>query len=371
MSRHALLSASSSERWLNCPPSARLGERYEDKRSEYAAEGTEAHMLGEYKLKVALGLAAEDPTEKLKYHSEEMEDCTTGYVEYILEIIKECKEAKVLIEQRLDYSRYVKEGFGTGDCIVVSDKTLHVVDYKHGQGVLVEAEENPQMMLYALGALEIFDGIYDIETVKMTIYQPRRENISTYTVSKDSLYKWAKEVLMPIAKLAYAGEGDFKCGDWCMFCKAKHECRARADYSMELAKYDFRKPPLLEDWEVEEVLTKIDMLSSWASDIKNYALQTAIRGKKWTGYKLVEGRSNRVYSDEDLVAKKVLDAGHDPYEHKVKGITAMEKTLGKTKFNELLEGLIVKPEGKPTLVPESDKRPTMNTTVNEFKEEEQ
>jgi len=372
MGKHALLSASSSHRWLNCPPSARLCETYEDKGSDYAAEGTDAHALGEYKLKTALGIKAKDPTANLTYFNEEMDECASGYAAYILELVKTakqtCSDPVVLIEQRLDFSKYVEEGFGTGDAVVIADGTLHIVDYKHGQGVLVEATDNPQMKLYALGALELFDGIYDIDTVSMTIYQPRRENVSTHTVFKQSLYQWAEEVLKPAAELAYAGEGDYQCGEWCQFCKAKYDCRKRAETNMELARHDFKRPPLLEDDEIEGILGKVDALVSWASDIKDYALQAALGGKRWQGWKLVEGRSNRKYVNEDAVAKAVTTAGFDPYEHKVMGITAMEKTLGKAKFTELLGGLVEKPQGKPTLVPEGDKRPAIHTAADDFAE---
>lgn len=369
---HALLSASSSHRWLNCPPSARLCENYEDKGSEYAAEGTSAHMLCEYKLKVALGIRAKDPTADLSFYNAEMEDCANGYAAYILELVEmakqSCADPVVLIEQRLDFSKYVEGGFGTGDCLVIADGTLHIVDYKHGQGVLVEAEDNPQMKLYALGALEIFDGIYDIDTVSMTIYQPRRDNVSIYTVFKESLYQWAEEILKPTAELAYAGDGEFNCGEWCMFCKVKYECRARAERNLELARYDFKLPPLLEDDEVEDILGKIDGLISWASDIKDYALQAALGGKQWNGWKLVEGRSNRRYTDEAAVADAVSAAGYDPYERKVLGITAMTSLLGQKRFEEVLGGYIEKPQGKPTLVPESDKRPAINTAQQDFSE---
>ena len=372
MGKHALLSASSSHRWLNCPPSARLCESYQDKGSEYAAEGTAAHTLCEYKLKAALGIRAKDPTNDLSYYNVEMEDCANGYAAYILELVETAKQActdpVVLIEQRLDFSKYVEGGFGTGDCLVIADGTLHIVDYKHGQGVLVESEGNPQMKLYALGALEIFDGIYDIDTVSMTIYQPRRDNISTHTVIKESLYQWAEEVLKPAAEIAYAGDGEFNCGDWCQFCKAKHECRTRAERNLELARYDFKLPPLVEDDEVEDILGKIDSLISWANDIKDYALRAALGGKQWNGWKLVEGRSNRRYTDEAAVADAVSAAGFDPYERKVLGITAMISLLGKKRFEEVLGGYIEKPQGKPTLVPESDKRPAIATAQQDFSE---
>jgi len=370
---HALLSASSSERWLRCPPSARLCESYDDKGSNYAAEGTDAHELCEYKLRRALGMEAKDPTENLTWFNEEMADCASGYAAYIIEQVEaakqNCADPVVLIEQRVDFSRWVESGFGTADCIIIADGTLQICDYKHGLGVLVSAEKNPQMQCYALGALELFDGIYDIDTVRMTIYQPRRDNVSTYELSKDELYRWADEVLKPTADLAFAGDGNFLCGEWCGFCKAKHDCRARADANMALARYDFKLPPLLTDEEIEEILTQVDDLVSWATDIKEYALQQAISGKEWTGWKLVEGRSNRKYTNETAVADAVSSAGFDPYDHKVLGVTAMQKLLGKSRFDELLAAYIEKPQGKPTLVPESDKRPVMNTAKNDFMEE--
>ena len=366
---HAILSASSSDRWLHCPPSARLCESYDDKGSNYAAEGTDAHALCEFRLRQALGMEATDPTENLKWFNEEMNDCATGYAAYVLEHVETakqtCTDPVVLIEQRVDFSRWVESGFGTADCIIIADGTLQIIDYKHGLGVLVSAEENPQMQCYALGALELFDGIYDINSVRMTIYQPRRDNVSTYEISKDELYRWADEVLKPTADLAFAGDGNFLCGEWCGFCKAKHECRARADANMELTRYDFKLPPLLTDEEVEEILVRADDLVTWAADIKEYALQKAISGKKWNGWKLVEGRSNR----RTAVAGVVTDAGFDPYEHKLLGVTAMQKLLGKSRFDELLAAYIEKPQGKPTLVPESDKRPAMNTAKNDFMEE--
>ena len=369
---HAILSASSSDRWLHCPPSARLCESYDDKGSDYAAEGTDAHALCEYKLRRALGMEAADPTENLTWFNEEMSDCAAGYAAYVLEQVEaakqNCADPTVLIEQRVDFSRWVEGGFGTADCIIVADGILQIIDYKHGLGVLVSAEENPQMMCYALGSLELFDGIYDIETVSMTIYQPRRDNVSTYELSKDELCHWAEETLKPAADLAFAGDGEFKCGDYCRFCKARNDCRARADANLELARYEFKLPPLLTDEDIEDILSKVDELVSWASDIKEYALQQAISGKEWSGWKLVEGRSNRRYTNETAVAGAVTDAGFDPYERKVLGVTAMQKLLGKSRFDELLGLYIEKPQGKPTLAPESDKRPAMSTAAADFKE---
>ena len=374
MAKHSLLSASASHRWLNCPPSARLCEKYEYKPSEYAQEGTDCHELCAYKVEKALGHRVRNPTETLTYYNSEMEDCAEGYCSFVMEQVaeakKSCADPLVLVEQRLDYSRYVgiEGSFGTGDCVIVSDGLLHIIDYKHGLGVLVSAEKNSQLSCYALGALDLFDGIYDITEVSLTIYQPRRENISTYTMSKDELLTWADTVLSPTAKLAYDGKGDFKAGDHCQFCKAKANCRKRAEYNLELARYDFDMPASLEDDEVASILTKVDELVSWASDLKEYALQKALSGTKFTGFKVVEGRSNRKYTDEDAVARTVETAGFDPYEKKLLGITAMSQALGKKKFEELLGGLVYKPPGKPALVPESDKRPAMNTAIEDFKE---
>ena len=371
--KHAVLSASSSERWLNCPPSARLCEAYEDKGSDYAAEGTDAHALCEFRLKQALGIPADDPIENLTWYNEEMEDCAAGYAAYVSELLETakqtCADPVVMIEQRVDFSRWVKEGFGTADCIIIADGVLNICDYKNGQGCLVLAERNPQMMLYALGALEIFDGIYDIDTVRMTIYQPRKSNISVYEMDKADLYEWANSELTQKAQLAYEGQGSFSCGEWCRFCKAKAECRERAEANLALARYEFQTPALLADEEIADILGKVDALTAWASDVKEYALQQAISGTAFPGWKLVEGRSNRRYTSEAAVAAAVEGAGFDPYERKVLGITAMQKLLGKSRFEELLAPYIEKPQGKPTLVRSSDKRPEWNTAKNDFMEE--
>ena len=370
---HAVLSASSSERWLNCPPSARLCEAYEDKGSDYAAEGTDAHALCEFRLKQALGIPTENPIENLSWYNEEMEDCAAGYAAYVTELLEAakqvCADPVVMIEQRVDFSRWVQDGFGTADCILIADGTLNICDYKHGKGVEVSAVGNPQMRLYALGALEIFDGIYDIDAVRMTIFQPRKSNVSIDEMDKSDLYVWADTELTQKAQLAYEGQGEFHCGEWCRFCKAKAECRERAEANLALAKYDFEKPALLDDAEIADILGKVDALTAWASDVKEYALQQAVSGKEWTGWKLVEGRSNRKYTNEAVVVAAVESAGFDPYERKVLGVTAMQKLLGKSRFEELLAPYIEKPQGKPTLVPESDKRPAMNTAKSDFMEE--
>nr|DAH07777.1 MAG TPA: PD-(D/E)XK nuclease superfamily protein [Caudoviricetes sp.] len=373
MAKHAVLSASSSERWLNCPPSARLCEAYEDKGSDYAAEGTDAHILCEYRLKQALGIPAEDPIENLSWYNEEMEECAAGYAAYVVELLETakqtCSDPVVMIEQRVDFSRWVQEGFGTADCILIADGVLNIVDYKHGKGVEVSSEGNTQLSLYSLGALEIFDGIYDIDRVCVHIFQPRKSNVVSSMMDKSDLYEWADTELTQKAQLAYEGQGNFSCGEWCRFCKAKAECRERAEANLALARYEFQSPALLDDEEIADILGKVDALTAWASDVKEYALQQAISGKEWIGWKLVEGRSNRKYTSEAVVAATVESAGFDPYERKVLGVTAMQKMLGKSRFEELLAPYIEKPQGKPTLVPESDKRPAMNTAKNDFMEE--
>lgn len=302
-----------------------------------------------------------------------MAECTDAYAQFVPESLAAaktvCKDPLVLVEQHLDFSRWVPEGFGTGDCLIVADDTLSVIDYKHGLGVLVEAEKNPQMMCYALGALDLFDGIYDIQKVSMTIFQPRRENVSTYTLPKEELLQWAETVLKPTAELAAKGEGEYKAGDHCRFCKIRATCRKRAEYNLELAKYDFAMPSTLEDPEMEAILAKADELVSWVGDVKDYALQQALSGKTWAGWKVVEGRSNRRYVNEEAVAAKVEEAGYSPYEKKLLGITALTKLLGKRRFDELLTDLIEKPQGKPVLVPKTDKRPAMHTAADDFSTE--
>lgn len=372
-SKHAILSASSSHRWIACPPSALECAKLPDASSEFAKQGTDAHRLSEYKLKKSLGEKVHNPQKRLAYFDEEMDESSNDYAQFVMEKLaaakERCKDPMVMVEQHLDFSRWVPEGFGTGDCLIVADDTIVIIDYKYGLGVLVEAEKNPQMMCYALGALELFDGIYDIKNVEMTIFQPRRDNVSTYVISKNDLLSWAEEVLRPAAELAAKGEGEYRAGDHCRFCKIKATCRKRAEYNLEMAKYDFAMPSKLEDGEVEVILEKVVEIVAWANDVKEYALQQALSGKQWNGWKVVEGRANRRYINEEAVAAKVEAAGFNPYEKKLLGITAMTKQLGKNRFEELLNELIEKPQGKPVLVPESDKRPAMHTAADDFKSE--
>ena len=374
--QHAVLSASSSKMWMSCPPSAQLNAAANDTPSEYAKQGTAAHLWAETKVKRILGQNLKDPTDGAEYYDAEMAECTDSYAQYVSEQIEKakqrCTDPIVLVEQRVDFSKWVPGGFGTADAIIVSDDVLSIIDLKYGVGIPVDAENNSQMMCYALGALELFDGIYDIGKISMTIFQPRRENISVYEISKAELLDWADTKLAPAAELASKGEGEFHAGEHCRFCKVKATCRKRAEYNLELAQYDFKMPDVLEDAEIEMILSKVDDLISWASDIKEYALLQAVNGKQWNDWKVVEGRSNRKYTDEVLVANTVKNAGFDPYEHKILGITAMTKLLGKNKFEDLLGGFIEKPKGKPTLVPMSDKRPALSKAADvadDFKEE--
>jgi hypothetical protein len=373
MSGHAILSASSAHRWMVCTPSARLEQEFKDTASEAAAEGSAAHAIAEHKLRKALKLRSKKPVSQ--YDSDEMDALTDDYVSFILEqlatVKKQCQDPLVLIEQKLNFSRYVPDGFGTGDCLIIADGTMHIIDFKYGQGVLVEAEKNPQMMLYALGALEYFDDIYDIEKVSMTIFQPRRDNVSTYTLPTKALHLWASKELVPTAKVAFEGGGEFVPGEHCRFCRAEVQCRARAEAKLRLAAFEFALPPLLSDEELTEILGKLDDLVAWANTLKDYVLQTALMGKEWSGWKLVAGRSVRKYADEEAVAEALKAAGYrDIYRQSLITITEAEKMLGKHKFNELLGELIIKPQGRPALVPANDKRPAMHLSAKQdFKEE--
>jgi len=369
---HALLAPSSSERWINCPPSAKENAVQQDTSSSYAQQGTDAHALCEYKVKKALGHRVRDPTEDLTYFDEEMAECSDTYCEFVMEQVEtakqNCSDPLVLVEQRLDFTRWVAESFGTADCIIVADGMLTVIDFKYGLGILVEAEENPQMRMYALGALNLFESLYDIQTVRMIIFQPRRDNISIAEISKEELLEWAEKILVPAAALAANGEGEYKAGKHCQFCKVKATCRKRAEYNLQMAQYDFAVPDTLSDDEISMILNRADTFIGWVNDVKTYALEQAISGKEFPGYKIVEGRSNRRYTNDDAVAAVVTDAGYDPFEKKLMGVTAMTKLLGKKKFDTLLSSLIEKPQGKPTLVPDSDKRKAWNPTAEDFKE---
>ena len=366
---HAVLSASSSARWLACPPSAQLCATLPDTVTDYAREGTCAHELAEYKVQRLLGNPASNPTDNLDFYDAEMEDCTDSYAQYIAELLATLQEPMVLVEQRLDFSHYVPDGFGTGDCVIVADSVLTVIDFKYGKGVAVSADHNSQMMLYALGALELFDALYDIAEIRMVIFQPRIQNLSECTLPLSELLHWAETELKPKAELAARGEGAFSAGEHCRFCKQKATCRKRAEYNLQLAKYDFAMPDKLTDTEIETILATADQLTAWVADVKEYALRQALSGKQWHGYKVVAGKSNRKYTNPAAVAEAVQAYGKNPYkEPELLGVTAMEQLLGRTQFEALLGSLTEKPQGKPTLVPYSDKRPAWSNAQEDFNE---
>lgn len=384
---HALLGPSGAKRWMSCPPSARLEEQFEEEQSDYAAEGTLAHSLAEQILLYNNGeiskKALSGRINKLKedpLYSQEMQDYIEDYANRVWEIVNEvktsCPDALVLFEQRLDFSEYVPDGFGRGDVVIVADDLVNVIDLKYGKGVGVSAEDNPQLRLYGLGAYLEHSMLYDIRRVRTTIIQPRLENVSTEELTAEELLAWAETEVRPKAELAFAGEGDFAVGDHCRFCRARKICRARADHNLELAKYEFEEPALLSDEEIGEVLQKADELAHWVKDITDYVLAEALKGKKFDGWKLVEGMSRRKYADQSKAEAVLVDAGY-PLEKIRKpveliGLTEMAKLTGKKRFEELLSSLLIKPEGKPTLVPESDKRPELKSVEkvkDEFKED--
>lgn len=376
MSKHAFLSPSGSHRWLNCTPSAMLESKFSGGSSSAAEEGTAAHAFCEHKLKKALRRRSKRPVSD--YDSDEMQEYTDSYMDYVLEQLEvakqTCKDSMVLIEQKVDFSEYVPDGYGTADCIIVADDAMQIIDFKYGLGVLVDAEQNTQLMCYSIGALNLFDSLYDIKQVTMHIFQPRRENVQNWTIPVDELKAWAENELKPKSQMALNGEGEYNPGEWCQFCKAAVRCRARAEEKLRLAQQEFKMPPLLTDSEIEEVLTILPDLTKWADGILAYATDAAVNhGKEWNGFKVVEGRSVRKYKDEELVAQAAKDHGYtDIYRQSLITMTEMQKLMGKKQFEQILGDLIVKPQGKPTLVPVTDKRPAMNVTNanNEFKQED-
>jgi hypothetical protein len=383
MTTHAVLSPSGAHRWFNCTPSARLEQKFPDTAGEVAKEGTLAHKLSEllikYKLKqvsktVYTRELKEIESDDLFDHS--MQEHAEAYSVFILERFAEAqahtKDAIIFLEHKLNLTDYIPEGFGTGDSIIIADGLMDVTDLKYGKGVLVSAENNKQMMLYGLGALRDFDFLYDIHTVRLTIFQPRIDNYSSWEISVSDLRNWAERELKPKAALAFNGEGQFVAGSHCQFCRVKATCKAFANYNLDIAKYDFTDPSLLDDKEIADILSKADIFQNWLNSVEEYALAESVNNqKKWPGYKLVEGRSNRVYSDPEKVAGTLLVAGYTKemiYKMEILGITAMEKKIGKKDFNVLLSNLIIKPPGKPTLVPESDKRPEYSSTERAAKD---
>ena len=365
--KHALLSASGSSRWLNCPPSARLEEKYPESTSKYAEEGTLAHELAELELQKSftgyIPWHSYDEQKKMieesKLYLPEMADYVDTYVSYVL---LAAKSNALFIEDKIDLIEFIEEGFGTCDAIIVGDGVLEVIDLKYGKGIRVEAKENSQLMLYGLGAYYKHELTYDIKKIKLTIVQPRLDHISTWEIAPKKLMAWGNKVVKKQAKLAYAGEGDFNPGDHCQWCKAKPRCKALAASNLEIARHDFVDPAELTDKELLEVFEKQSLLVDWVKSVATYLLDKALEGKKWTGFKVVEGRANRKWSDVDKVGKVLSLEGHSEAEifnTKLKGLGDIEKLVGKDNFTALLGKLVIKPQGAPTLVADTDKRPGM------------
>lgn len=374
---HARLSASGAKKWINCPGSIQLEENFEDKPSQFAEEGTNAHALGEAKIRLAT-----KEYNRTKYHNairnleitEDMEDYAESYKNYVIErynsALQKTPDAILMLEQRLDFSKYVPDGFGTGDAVIIAEGKLEIIDLKYGKGVEVSAIDNPQLRLYALGAYEAFDMLYGFDTVEMTIYQPRLDNISSENISVAELLEWGESV----KKAAQLANDDsvIECvaGKHCDtgFCKARPVCRAYAEERQKMAVYDFKPPAMLTVAEIADIIEQSASLEKWAKLVCDYALEQAYKhGVEYPGYKVVEGRSNRKYSKPDSeVAKILTDNGYqesDILVHKLKGITDIEKLLGKKTFAEVLGSYVVKPPGKPTLVCSEDKRPAINSAT--------
>ena len=379
MAKHALLSASGAHRWLECTPSAQLELQFPQSTSEYAEEGTAAHELCELTARYWLGEISEaeyenqrDELAKGKYYNAEMQECANDYAKFVAEktaVAREtCEDAFTALEVRVDFSKYVKDGFGTGDCIIVSDNVLEIIDFKYGKGVRVEAAGNPQMKLYALGAYLEYNTLFDIDSVRMTIFQPRLSGVqSSDEITVKELLEWAEKYVKPRAKLAYKGEGEFAPSEEvCKFCRAKAQCKARADKNLKL----FDEAPdvlLLTPEDAGKILEQAGDIQSWLADLESLVSSTLLAGQPVEGWKMVEGRSNLRFADELKVEAAMKSAGYDEsllYERKLITLTQMEKDFGKKAVAETLGELIVKPQGKPTLAPAKDKRP-------EFRPEEQ
>lgn len=379
MAKHALLSASGAHRWLECTPSAQLELQFPQSTSEYAEEGTAAHELCELTARYWLGEISEaeyenqrDELAKGKYYNAEMQECANDYAKFVAEKTaaarETCEDAFTALEVRVDFSKYVKDGFGTGDCIIVSDNVLEIIDFKYGKGVRVEAAGNPQMKLYALGAYLEYNTLFDIDSIRMTIFQPRLSGVQSFDeITVKELLEWAEKYVKPRAKLAYKGEGEFAPSEEvCKFCRAKAQCKARADKNLKL----FDEAPdvlLLTPEDAGKILEQAGDIQSWLADLESLVSSTLLAGQPVEGWKMVEGRSNRRFADELKVVDAMKAAGYDEsllYERKLITLTQMEKDFGKKAVAETLGELIVKPQGKPTLALAKDKRP-------EFRPEEQ
>lgn len=378
--KHALLSPSAAHRWMNCTAAPLLERGVEDKGSSFAEEGTLAHAYCAKKLKTFLGLSTEDEDQEIaglneKYHSGEMDEYTDTYKTVVLEKFnaakKRTKDAQLLVEVELDFNHYIPDAFGTSDAVIIADGVMEVIDFKYGRGVKVSAVENPQMMIYALGAWDIFNFEYNISQVRMTIVQPRIDNLSEFEISASDLINWAVDELQPKAKEAYSG-GLQKAGAWCQFCKVKPRCKALASTCVT-AQQSNPDPKLISKEDMERtILPLLSTFKTWISGVEEYSLQQALDGVQYEGFKVVEGRSMRKITDPEAVMKLLGEEGftRDAYikPTELRSLTDLEKLIGKKRFNTLCADYIKKPQGKPTLAPESDKRPAFNQAADDFKD---
>lgn len=376
---HALLSPSAAHRWMHCTAAPRLEANVQDNETSYAQEGTLAHAYCADKLKSFFSLPTDAELEEMKrlddrYHTGEMDEYTDTYFTIVMEKFNcartTTKDAQLKIETKLDFSKYVPEAFGTADAIIIADGCLEIIDFKYGKGVRVSAEENPQMLIYALGAYEAYSFEYNINRVRMTIIQPRIDNLSEYELTTAELLKWAALKLAPKAKEAFDG-GKQLPGEWCQFCRVKCNCKALTMQCVDTAdQFDNLKLVSKDDLQ-NIVLPRIATIKTWLAGIEEFALTQALAGIEYAGYKIVEGRSNRKITDPDKVGSILYIEGFDESDYlkpaELRTITDLEKLCGKKRFAALCADYIDKPQGKPTLVPESDKRPAFNAAADDFK----
>lgn len=381
---HALLSPSSAARWIVCPPSARLEDTKVDEGTPFAMEGTIAHEVAEIIANSTLGGVNFDSADsmldvkaekcnKYDFDFSDMEKYAKGYAEYIAEKLKPGDH--MILEERLDFTKYVPEGFGTGDCVLLNNDKLTIIDYKYGKNVMVEAKDNPQLMIYALGAILRYELAYDFKEIEMCIYQPRMDHISEHRMPLTKLKTWAENVLKPAAALAYEGGGTAVPGKHCQFCKVAGKCEALYKATMDTVAQDFDGDGgyiEMTPKRTADALNNLALVELWVRRTKEQSLDDALAGIKIPGYKLVEGVSRRKYEDESKIRSTLVSEGWELAKinkpEELLGITALKKVVGSTVFNEIVEPMLIKPQGRPALVPQSDKRPELSV-LNDFKEE--